>query len=252
MSSTRVQENGDPQTIETSQGSMIVSSDLLMASRAVAAASLASISDPNDEVNSSPCPEARLSSSTLTSPNIVRDGVVPVQAESQVVGYCEQSGVEFHAPSHYKDGENWAIDPQLYASDFLDYVQSQGELSIPKSQLSGNPQKMECLALDTSKRVGFPRPPPTSRQPTLLTPAGVLNDRSSSSETPSHDGSISNIPSYMTPNAIRARNLILCCNLPRRSSKITGHVRNAKRGASVSEDFWPSKRQKLGGTCCNS
>ncbi|KID86064.1 hypothetical protein MGU_06756 [Metarhizium guizhouense ARSEF 977] len=252
MSSTLVQENGEPQTIETSEGSMIVSSDLLVVSRAVTNASLASISDTNDEVNSSTSPEARLSSSTLTSPDVLRDGVVSVQAESQVMRYPEPNGVEFHAPSHHKDGENWAIDPQQNASDFLDYVQWQGELSIPTSQLSGNTQDMEYLPPDTSNCVGFPRPPPTSRQPTLLTPPGVLNDCISSSETPSHDGSISNIPSYMTPNAIRARNLILSCNLPRRSSKTSGHVRNVKRRVSVSEDFWPSKRQKLDSTCCNS
>ncbi|EXU95741.1 hypothetical protein X797_011196 [Metarhizium robertsii] len=252
MSSALVQENGEPQTIETSQGSMVVSSDLLMGSRAVADASLAAISYPNDEVNSSTSLEACLSSSTLTSPNVLRDGVVSVQAESQVVRYPEPNGVEYHAPSHYKDGENWAIDPQLCESGFLDYVQSQGELSIPTSQLSDNTQDMEYLPLDTRNCVGFPRPPPTSRQPTLLTPSGVLNDRSSSSETPSHDGSSSNIPSYMTPNAIRARNLILSCNLPRRSSKTSGHVRNVKRRVSVSEDFWPSKRQKLDSTCCNS
>ncbi|KAG8414450.1 hypothetical protein J3459_014750, partial [Metarhizium acridum] len=111
MSPALPRENGERQ-IETSQGSMMVSSDLLIGSRAVADASFATVSDPNAEVNSSASPEAHLSSSTLSSPN-VRDGVVSAQTESQFMGHPEPNGVKYDAPSPYKDGKNWAIDPQL-------------------------------------------------------------------------------------------------------------------------------------------
>lgn len=60
------------------------------------------------------------------------------------------------------------------------------------------------------------------------------------------EGTEQAIPSYMSPEAIRARNIILSCNLPRRQNKPIWNQYPAQP-EMFTEDFHSPKRQKMDG-----
>ncbi|OAQ59268.1 hypothetical protein VFPPC_10289 [Pochonia chlamydosporia 170] len=245
VSSTFPHEGADFQTIETAQGSVVVSTDLLTTSNAAADENFNILLKPNTDV------VGKTSSSSTSSPSVAEDEIESPNIASMPLQYPEASNITVDNPSTYKIPEVWPVDPDLHELDSFDYEQPRGEAGIPADQPFAQPSEIAPLPLNTAGPVNPSDTAPATIPPGPVIPSLVLNGNSLDSEPPSQPASTEPIPSYMTPEAIRARNLILSCNLPRRTGKITGRARSPERHVSFSDDPKPSKRQKLDSNCCN-
>ncbi|KAG8412974.1 hypothetical protein J3458_013397 [Metarhizium acridum] len=165
--------------------------------------------------------------------------------------YPEASNATADNPSTYKNPKDWPADHELHELGAFDYGQPQGEAGILPDLPFNHPGEIAPLTLDTGSHVNLIGAAPATIPPVPLIPSVVLHGSPLGSETPSQQTSTEPIPSYMTPEAIRARNLILSCNLPRRTGKVTGKPRSPGRHVSFSDDPQPSKRQKRDNNCCN-
>jgi len=151
--------------------------------------------------------------------------------------YPDRSITSLDSLSVINEIEPWPIDPELFVSPPADY------------QLQGDFSKTAFMPvfIDSEPLAGrAPMPaPPTQPMPSQSSKRGnsPASQFDSVNEQP--------IPSYMSPEAIRARNLILRCNLPSQRKKIKpAHTRDPTRHVQFPEDSQSSKRQKLDGSCC--
>ena len=238
-SSALPQENGDFQTVHTTQDKVLVSSSLLSTSNAATEEN--SISDVNGSM-----PSGTLSSPTTSYPNALDDDAVPALKRPLRNVYPELCATTFNSSLSYEDGGMRMTSPQCYASDFLDYEHSQGEPSFAKAQTLDSPYQIDPLRA-TSNAAGLS----FASSPSGMTILSVSSNAAQlSRDSTTRDENNQRIPSYMTPEAIRARNLILYYNCPT-SIKKAADTCTSPNVFVCRRTYTLRKRQKMDRDCCN-
>jgi len=248
VSSSGVPDMGDFIQVETCQGNIMVAAELLTISS----------NTPSEEYSDiASCQSETMDGTTPPTPCVLSMPSSPMASQYDISPAGAGAGAELLQPVYpdccttsmgsialTTDTERWPIDPQLFASSPLRQVQSlegqspDGVLPLSASDAASVPDCINSATLTHGVAMAA-QPPrrPTSTQTSMGhdTSSGTLLDRPN--EAP--------IPSYMSPEAIRARNLLLRCHLPSRRKK-TG-IAHASDYAAFAQAHHPSKRPKLNG-----
>jgi len=226
--------------VETPKGSVMVSADLLTPS-----------SNEYDEDSGTPSYSSE-STEAIASP--------PSNASSRIPGY--------HTPSH--DGVETHIQPISAAYHEVPTFGSTSPLNSqtrrPEKHRLETLEKLSCgptQFVATTQACNVPDQEPlgpgilpfyVNPHTTLSTPYQQTHPIRTASPNGdclapgncSFEGTNQAIPSYMSPEAIRARNIILSCNLPRRRNKPIWNQYPAQQ-EMFTENFHSPKRQKMDG-----
>lgn len=186
---------------------------------------------------------------SIPSPIPSRNDISPVGTDLLQSMYPHGSIDSLDHMLAIRETEWWPINPQMDVPQPFEYGQLQecqpvhGISTVGYlSKTASGPSYTDGTPLEGAAPMPAPPEQPISTEP-------LSHDNSSGTGFSSVDGQP--IPSYMSPEAIRARNLILRCNLPSQRKKIKpAHTRDPTRHVQFPEDSQSSKRQKLDGSCC--
>lgn len=224
--------------INTPRGNVMVSCDLLTPSTRIAKMSDV-YSSRSVELDNNESPDPYLLP-TVSRPTTSRDNAILRHGEALAMVHRKASSTVPADRSPNKHVELCSTEPNLCLPASVSSTQTRDEMAIAATQspnLHGKAESACCYAPKSNCRV---RILPISEQPMATTTTGYSNLRS---EGYVLDENNKPIPSYMSTNAIRARRLILKCDLPH--IKPNRKSRYIRQRASVCEAGQHSKRPKL-------
>ncbi|OAA40311.1 hypothetical protein NOR_05872 [Metarhizium rileyi] len=238
--STFPQEDAEFHEVETVQGNIMVSADLLsMSGSAVEETPGLSPRQTHDLDNIISLP-----STAIPRPLVPEYLADPVRTQLLPSNYSKPYVTTPESSPPTESNEPCSVDPEPYATDALHPGQLHNEIYLPQSPPFAACGQVLSVLPNTINGTG-PLTAPTSGTPLPPTPGATPAGHESNHGATSADGTSHEIPSYMTPQAIRARNLILSCHLPPKP------VRNASASSertSFPESPRSSKRQRLEGS----
>lgn len=224
--STLPYDSGEFYGIRTPQGKVMVSTNLLMASDNMTDESQALLSYQNQHTKGTM--PATYPTAIKASPNV--PGYVAPVGTGTLPLTCPEDGIApFGSCSPVETSEPRPADPPAYSAE-LDVATQ----TIPSSS---------CQYKMSYTPPGRALPAPW--HPRRPTSALVPNSHSMVPETGLVKKDDGPIPSYMTPQAIRARNIMLACPLrTKRPSKVARASRPSARHVSYPENPQMIKRRK--------